>query len=369
VTIREALRDLHIFGAVPAFRDLWSWQAWEAFLAAVYGLPMTESQLARFRAHTGRAAPRPGGYGEAVAIVGRQSGKTRIAATLAVYEAITAPSDHADSYALLVSQDHRAALRTLLKYATAPFRTVPMLAASVVTRVADALTLTNGVSITAYPCRPASVRGLRARVVVVDELAFFMSSEGYPTDVEMLRAVRPCLATTGGKLIVLSSPYGQSGALWDLHRRHYGKDDSSTLVWQASAPGMNPTLPVDYLARMEQDDPESYRSEVLGEFRTGIASFFDPEALMACVVEGRRELTPVEGVHYAGFCDPFVRPLRRLYRRGCDFFQLVCARDLEGIVAKWKVGPYRPDAPLSSWIKIKNRDYSQARDRAELVQR
>jgi len=52
----------------------------------------------------------------------------------------------------------------------------------------------------------------------------------------MLRALRGRLATTGGKLIILSSPYGQSGALYDLHRRHYSRDDSPTLVWQGSAP-------------------------------------------------------------------------------------------------------------------------------------
>jgi len=30
--------------------------------------------------------------------------------------------------------------------------------------------------------------------------------------------------------------------------------------------------------------------------------------------------------------------------RGCDFYRLVCARDLEDIVAKWKAAPYRPQA-------------------------
>jgi integrase len=50
-------------------------------------------------------------------------------------------------------------------------------------------------------------------------------------------------------------------------------------------------------------------------------------------------------------------------------YQTVCARHLEGIVAKWKAAPYRPDVTLSSWLKIKNRNYSQARDRAELFQR
>jgi len=66
---------------------------------------------------------------------------------------------------------------------------------------------------------------------------------------------------------------------------------------------------------------------------------------------------------------PFVLYADFIEARGCDFFQLVCARDLEEIVAKWKVGPYRPDAPLSSWIKVKNPEYSQARNRAELFER
>jgi ATP-dependent DNA ligase len=44
--------------------------------------------------------------------------------------------------------------------------------------------------------------------------------------------------------------------------------------------------------------------------------------------------------------------------RGCHFYRLVCARDLEGIVAKWKAAPHRPDVAPSSWIKIKNPGYS-----------
>jgi bifunctional non-homologous end joining protein LigD len=49
---------------------------------------------------------------------------------------------------------------------------------------------------------------------------------------------------------------------------------------------------------------------------------------------------------------------------GSDLFDAVCARDLEGIVAKWKHGAY---AEPSSWIKIKNRAYTGARARHELM--
>jgi ATP-dependent DNA ligase len=38
-------------------------------------------------------------------------------------------------------------------------------------------------------------------------------------------------------------------------------------------------------------------------------------------------------------------------------------QDLEGIVAKLKTAPYATGPP--SWVKIKNPDYSQAKDRRE----
>ena len=316
ITIVEALSDHQLLGGMPAFADLSSWRRWLVFLSAVYGLPLSalrdvglsETDALRiFCEHTGRSryAPPPGGFAENVAIVGRQSGKTRIAGTTASFAAMTAPAepDGTETYAALVAQDQRASLRTLFRYASVPFDRVPVLARSVATTRATTLTLASGCSLAVYPCRPAAVRGIRARVVVLDELAFYRSSEGFPTDTEMLRAVRPTLATTRGKLIVLSSPYAQSGALYDLHRRHFGRDDSDVLVWQASAPAMNPTLPADYVARMQRDDPEAYRSEVLGEFRAGVSTFLDPDAIAACVADGVRERVPEPGRWYASFID------------------------------------------------------------------
>jgi ATP-dependent DNA ligase len=53
-------------------------------------------------------------------------------------------------------------------------------------------------------------------------------------------------------------------------------------------------------------------------------------------------------------------------QRGRDLFAAVCERDLEGIVAKWKHAPYNPAALPLSWLKVKNPQYSQGRDRHEL---
>lgn len=308
MTLIDALGDRNLFGGLPAFRDLSTWRSWVVLLKAVYGLELTAEDLATFRRYTGRATyqPPPGGWREVACIVGRQSGKSRIASLIAAFEAMTATpeADRTDLYALVVAQDARAALRTLFSYAKAPFELVPILKQSVVDHKTETLRLSSGVVLAAYPCRPPAVRGLRSRVVVLDELAFFRSTENLPQDTEMLRAIRPTLATTNGKLIILSSPYGQTGALWDLHRKHFGRDDARVLVWQASAPDMNPTLSSDYLARMEEDDPEAYRAEVLGEFRAGLATFLDPEAIQDCVADGVTERPPIEHTRYVAFADP-----------------------------------------------------------------
>jgi bifunctional non-homologous end joining protein LigD len=56
-------------------------------------------------------------------------------------------------------------------------------------------------------------------------------------------------------------------------------------------------------------------------------------------------------------------------RDGCRLFELICQRDLEGIVAKLKHGHYTSDLDESTWIKVKNRGYSQAKGRAEFFNR
>jgi ATP-dependent DNA ligase len=51
-----------------------------------------------------------------------------------------------------------------------------------------------------------------------------------------------------------------------------------------------------------------------------------------------------------------------------QLFKRACAFDLEGTVAKWKNGLYRADQRRSSWVKIKNPNYSQAQGREELFE-
>jgi len=53
---------------------------------------------------------------------------------------------------------------------------------------------------------------------------------------------------------------------------------------------------------------------------------------------------------------------------GVDLFRAACARDLEGIVAKWRDGRYETDGVSTSWLKIKNRAYTAIDGRRELFE-
>lgn len=48
---------------------------------------------------------------------------------------------------------------------------------------------------------------------------------------------------------------------------------------------------------------------------------------------------------------------------GVGLFRLACEHDSEGIVAKSKQSAYRLTGQRSPWVKVKNADYGQARDR------
>jgi bifunctional non-homologous end joining protein LigD len=54
-------------------------------------------------------------------------------------------------------------------------------------------------------------------------------------------------------------------------------------------------------------------------------------------------------------------------RAGTSLFEKCCELDLEGIVAKNKYAPYDTERP--SWVKIRNRNYSQMIGREELFER
>ena len=206
---------------------------------------------------------------------------------------------------LCIAPDQRQAAITL-DYCAAAFEASPVLAQLIANRTSDALILTNGVSV---EVRAASFRRLRGPTyiaVIADEAAFWYSDEfSANADSEILNAVRPGLATTGGPLIIASSPYARRGVLWDIHRRHYGPDgDPLILVAQGASRDFNPSLKQAVVDRAMERDPASAAAEYMAQFRTDIEFFVNREAVEACVALDIRERAPQSGLRYSGFVDP-----------------------------------------------------------------
>jgi hypothetical protein len=107
------------------------------------------------------------------------------------------------------------------------------------------------------------VRGSTVVCAVCDEVAFEISIPIRPNpDTEVLRAVRPAMATIpNAKLILISTGYAMADALHDLQRQHYGKNDSRVLIWQSDTRTMNPNISHEFIDEQIELDPEAGRSE------------------------------------------------------------------------------------------------------------
>lgn len=291
MTLPEMLASPQLFGAMPQFADLSSRGHQLVFIKAVYGLPMSAAEVEIYRHHTHRSTPRPGGHDIVAGLWGRRSGKTELASAMVGFEGLRRPAGRlrTGKHGIIVAQDQRASVRNAFGAACEPFEVVPSFAMEVLRQTADTLELANGYTISGYPCRPHALRGLDAGIVVLDEPCFYISTEGRMTDFEMVRAALPTLATSRGRLILISSPYGSEGLMYEWFEKYFGNDDADTLVWKASSIEMNPCLDADHLAQLRRLDPESYRNEFEGEFRSGIGRAFDPDALERCVESGVRE--------------------------------------------------------------------------------
>jgi hypothetical protein len=303
VTIRKALADKQLLGSVLAGD---SWRSWRVLMIAAMGEPLLDDERETFTELTGRAREPLERVEEFAAVVGRRGGKSRAMATSACYIAglCEHPLVRGEKGVLLCIAPDQKQASIVLDYATAAFEASPILKQLIANRTADALELTNGVAI---EVRAASFRRLRGPTyiaVIADESAFWLSENSANPDAEILNAVRPGLATTGGPLILASSPYARRGVLWEVHRRHYGADgDPLILVAQGASRTFNPSLPQRVVDRALERDRASAEAEFLAQFRSDIETFVAYEVVQACVGD-HVEMAPLDALNYCAFVDP-----------------------------------------------------------------
>jgi hypothetical protein len=239
---------------------------------------------------------------------GRRGGKTRAVAVLAAY--LAACVDHRDSLApgergvipLLAASVQQAA--NAFAFVEGVFAVAPNLKDLVDGATSDTLSLTTGIDISVRPASFRTIRGITAVAAICDEIAFWRSDDSANPDKEILKALRPSLATTGGPLIAISSPHAKRGELYGTFKRHFGPT-GHPLVLVAKAPSrtMNPTLPQRVIDRATEEDPEAASAEYGAEFRSDLEAYVSREVVEACVDPGRRESQPAPSVRYVGALD------------------------------------------------------------------
>jgi len=307
VNILQAIDDPGLFKRW--FRDAGTWTAWRAFTAALFGLPMSDSEADLFRQCTGRETLPEQPFAEAWIVCGRRSGKSFELALVAVflacfneYRQYLAPGERATI--LVVATDRRQA-RTIFRYIRALLVEVPMLARMVEREAAEEIDLINSVTIEVGTSSYRAVRGRTLAAALCDELAFWSAENSANPDYEVLDALRPAMATIPtAMLLCASSPYARRGALYDAHRKHFGQDGSPVLVWQAATRVMNPTVPQRVIDEAMARDPASAGAEYGAEFRTDVEAFVSREVIDRLVPPGVVERSPVHGTRYRAFCDP-----------------------------------------------------------------
>ena len=304
--ILHALSDEQVFA--PFFRGE-SWSAWRVFLAALFALPMTSEQTTIYKQHTGRSTPPARQAHEAWLVCGRRSGKSLVLAAVAVFLACFKDwRPHlgpGETGTIMVIAADRKQARTIMRYCLGLLRNVPMLAQQIEGETQESISLRNRVVIEIRAASFRTTRGYTIVAALLDELAFWSGDDSAEPDVEVLNAVRPGMATIpGAMLLCASSPYARRGALFDAHRKHYGKDDDPVLVWHAATRDMNPRVPQAVIDAATERDPASAAAEYGAQFRTDVESFVNREAVEACVSVGVRERPPISGVTYSAFVDP-----------------------------------------------------------------
>lgn len=306
LSMREALAEPELFGKLMAGD---SWLGWRSLLIAAMGEPLTAEERTAFEALTGRPQEPLERVEEFWGVIGRRGGKTRAMSVLAVYlgtlidysKTLTV-GERAMVAFMAASQDQA---EVAFNYAHGIIMEAPVLQGMIQNQTASSLPLSNQIDLQIRPASKRTSRGPTYAAVIADEAAFWRSDESANPDTDILNAVRPGLATTGGPLIVISSPYARRGEVYGTWKRHYGPaGDPLILVAQGPSRLLNPTLPQRVVDRAMERDEAAARAEYLGQFRTDVEAFLTREAVDAVTSPGVFERAPLSSVHYLGFVDP-----------------------------------------------------------------
>ncbi len=203
----------------------------------------------------------------------RQSGKSTTAAVLALHEAIYRPG----SLVLLVSPSLRQS-GELFRKVTDLLSRLP-----VRPRLTEdnklSLTLEGGSRVVSLPSSEATIRGFSGASLIVEDEASRVPDELY-------RAIRPMLATSGGRLVLMSTPWGQRGHFYEEWK------DGGPLWERVQVTAYEcPRIPDAFLEEERRSLGDLFfRSEYLCEFTESSGQLFAYDDVMNALDERVRPL-------------------------------------------------------------------------------
>jgi hypothetical protein len=195
----------------------------------------------------------------------RQSGKSTVSAILGVHQAVYTP----DSLILLLSPSLRQSqelfrkVKDILVALQSPY--TPQIDEESNLR----LELDNGSRIIALPGTETTIRGFsNVALLIVDEAATCEDS--------LYQAIRPMLAVSGGRIILLSTPRGKRGFFFDVWSE--GSDWNRTRITARECPRISE----QWLLKEKESMPGFwFRQEYLCEFVESVDSVFSFDEVQA----------------------------------------------------------------------------------------
>jgi hypothetical protein len=308
IPISEALGDANLLGA--ALGDIATWQTWCVVLKAAFAETLTDEERKVFASVAGdRSIPSRRVRELWCGPIGRRSGKSRMAAAVAVH--IAALTDHRKrlvpgeigTVAVIAASKDQAA--TVFGYVKGFLLSSPLLAGEIVSITRDEIALRNDIVITVTANSFRTSRGLSLLACVGDEISYWRDESTAMPDIETYRAVLPSLVASGGMFIGISTGYRKQGLLYQKHRDHFGRDGDDVLSVSGATEVFNPSIDHDAIAKAREQDPESAEAEWGGGYRRDIAAFLNDADIDAAVDHDRpMELGPRPGLRLKAFCDP-----------------------------------------------------------------
>jgi len=306
MNIIESINNPEIFRG--SFDDLETWRAWQTYLKALFGLPMTKTDVKTYRKCTrNKIIPRKA-HRISYVLSGRRSGKSKIAALISIFIAtsrdwskVLSPGEQ--GFVFLIANDKEQA-RILKRYVSGILNESPALSQFKKNEITWEIELNNRITIAVRTKNFRTLRGYTVIAAILEELAFWRSEESANPDYEVLAAIEPAMITIENSLLVgISSVYAKRGLLYDQYKKYYGKS-KSPLIWKSDTLTMNPTADKEKIAEQIKSDPDKFRSEYLSEFRGDIESYLGLDDIERITAKGVKFRAYNPKFNYSAFCDP-----------------------------------------------------------------